>query len=123
MKRFTETTKWEKVWFQELPPHLKCLWLYMCDKADSAGVWEPNWKVASMFIGKTVSAADLRFFAGRVAPLKGGSLVIGSFVNFQYGKLSPECRAHTPIYRLIERHTLSIGYARAIHSLKEQEEV
>lgn len=122
MKRFTATEKWEKPWYQELPPHLKCLWQYMCDKCDAAGVWEPNWKAASMFIGKTVSAADLARFEGKVAKLKAGKIVIGSFVEFQYGKLSTDCRAHIPVFRLIQKHTLSIGYAEAIHSLKEEEE-
>lgn len=122
MKRFTATEKWEKPWYQELPPHIKCLWQYICDKCDAAGVWEPNWKVASLSIGKTVSAADLKHFEGRIATFKGGKIVIGSFVEFQYGKLSRECRAHFPIFRLIEKHTLSIGYQKAIHSLQEQEQ-
>jgi hypothetical protein len=120
MKRFTETAKWEKPWFQDLAPHLKCLWLYMCDKADCAGVWEMNWKAASLFIGKTVTRADLEHFKGRVAEF-GEKLVIGSFIDFQYGKLSEECRAHIPIFRTLSKHSLSIGYSKAIHSLKEQE--
>lgn len=121
MKRFTATEKWEKPWYQELPPHLKCLWQYMCDKCDAAGVWEPNWKVASMFIGKAVSESDLARFDGRVAKLKGGKILIGSFLDFQYGKLSEDCRAHIPIFRLIEKHRVSNGYTEAMHSLKEQE--
>ena len=121
MKRFTETGKWEKAWFQELAPHLKCLWLYMCDKADSAGVWEINWKAASFFIGKTVSEADLKHFAGRIAVF-GAKLVIGSFIEFQYGRLSEDCRAHLPIFRTIEKHRVSIGYSKAMDSLKEKEE-
>ena len=119
MKRFTETSKWEKPWFQDLPPHLKCLWLFMCDKCDCAGVWEMNWKAASLFIGKTVTAEDLKHFAGKVAVF-GGKLVVGSFVAFQYGKLSEDCRAHTPVFRALSKHSLSIGYSKAIHSLQEQ---
>lgn len=121
MKRFTATEKWDKTWFQDLPPHLKCLWQYMCDKSDCAGVWEPNWKLASLQIGKSVSASDLQQFDGRVAVLKGGKILIGSFVEFQYGKLSEACKAHIPIFRTIEKHRVSIGYAEAINSLKETE--
>lgn len=122
MKRFTAAEKWEKPWFQELAPHLKCLWLYMCDKADCAGVWEPNWKLASLSIGKNVTVADLPHFAGKIAVAKGGKIVIGSFIEFQYGKLSGDCRAHIPIFRLLQKHRVSIGYDEAIHSLKEKEQ-
>lgn len=121
MKRFTATEKWEKPWFQDLPPHIKCLWQYMCDKCDCAGVWEMNWKAASLFIGKAVGANDLEYFKNKVGVF-GGKLVIGSFVEFQYGKLSEDCRAHIPIFRTLAKHTQSIGYSKAIHSLQEKEE-
>lgn len=121
MKRFTETEKWENPWFFGLPTHLKCLWLYICDKADCAGVWAPNWKVASMFVGKTVTSADLAHLGDRVGILTDGKVMVRPFVGFQYGKLSEECRAHIPIFRKIESHRVSNGYPMAIHSHLEPE--
>lgn len=106
MKRFTATEKWEKPWFQDLPPHLKCMWLYICDKADCAGVWEINWKAASLFIGKNVSASDLSAFGERTQMLQPGKLWLVGFIAFQYGKLSNACRPHIPIFAVIKKHGL-----------------
>jgi|688.fasta_scaffold449240_2 hypothetical protein len=126
MKRFTDTAKWSKQWFQDLPPHLKCFWNFICDNADAAGVWEPNFKLASFQIGKTVSEADLIHFGDRVGRTESGKLALVSFIEFQYGKLSADCKAHIPVFRLLEKHrlphSLSIPYTKAIHSLKEEEE-
>lgn len=121
MKRFTDTAKWAKSWFQDLAPHHKCLWLYLCDAADPAGVWDTNWKLASVFIGKTVTEKDLEVMGDRVRKLPGGKYGIVSFIEFQYGKLSKDCKAHIPIFRAIEKHSLSIPYPKAIHSLQEEE--
>lgn len=122
MKRFTATEKWSKPWFSDLPPRLKCLWLFICDAADAAGVWEPNFKLASFQIGEPVSADDLRQFGDRIQPIPGGKLRVLSFVQFQYGKLSEDCRAHIPVFRTLEKHSLSIAYPKATRSLKEEEE-
>lgn len=121
MKRFTATEKWDKPWYQGLSPKLKCLWQYICDKADSAGVWELNFPLASFQIGEKVSDADLKHFGHRVRLFGGNKLVVDSFLEFQYGKLSGDCKAHVPIFRAIEKHSLSIGYQKAIHSLQETE--
>ncbi len=121
MKRFVATEIWAKPWFQDLAPHLKCLWQYLCASCDCAGVWEMNWKMASLCIGKNVTAEDLKHLAGRVAVF-GGKMVVGGFIEFQYGRLSEDCKAHNPIFRTLAKHSLSKGYAEAIHSLKEKEE-
>lgn len=126
MKRFTATEKWAKPWFQNLHPRLKCLWCFICDNADAAGVWEPNFRLASFQIGLKVSAVDLKEFGDRTASLPSGKILVISFIEFQYGNLSKECRAHFPIFRALEKNSLSypfgIPYSKAIHSLKEEEE-
>lgn len=125
VKRFTATEKWAKPWFQELPPHLKCFWLYVCDNTDAAGVWEPNFKLASFQIGKTVTEADLSQFGERIVKLENGKFAVVSFVAFQYGTLSKDCKAHIPVFRALEKHslpgTLCIGYPKAMHSLQEED--
>jgi hypothetical protein len=107
MKRFTETLKWDKAWFQDLPPHLKCLWQFICDRCDCAGVWEVNWKAATFAIGKSVSDNDLAAFEDRVQIIKKGKLWIVDFIAFQYGRLSRECRPHIKIFDTIEKHGLT----------------
>jgi len=44
-KRFTETKKWEDPWFQDLDPTMKCVWGYILDHCDNAGVWVVNTKL------------------------------------------------------------------------------
>ncbi len=106
MKRFTATEKWQKDWFQSLTPGQKCLWNYLCDNCDAAGVWEPNWRLASFVINETFTAASLAVFGARVRALPGGKIWLTGFCEFQYSHLSRECRAHTHIIRSLEKHRL-----------------
>lgn len=106
MKRFTETCKWEKPWFQELDPGMKCLWMYICDRTDATGIWEVNLKVASFMIGKKFTLDDLKVFGDRVQLLKPGKLWVVGFIAFQYGRLSKECRPHLKVFELIAKHGL-----------------
>lgn len=119
MKRFTATEKWSKEWFQELPPRLKCLWQYICDNADAAGIWEPNFKLASYLIGEAVTQVDIPLFGDRIEKLECGKFFLTRFIEFQYGKLSSECKAHTPAIRSLEKHRVSKGYPKGIQTLKD----
>lgn len=107
MKRFTATEKWDKAWFQDLPLEGKCLWNYLCDNADAAGVWDANWRLASFQIGATFAAESLAAFGARVEVLDGGRKVwIVGFCDFQYGKLSRECRPQKYVFQALEKHGL-----------------
>lgn len=106
MKRFTATEKWDKSWFQDLSPSLKCLWIYLCDNADPAGVWEANWRLASFQIGETFTAASLEAFGDRAEVLPSGKVWLTGFCDFQYGQLSRECRAQIHVFRSLEKHGL-----------------
>lgn len=125
MKRFTETTKWDDPWFRKLSPKLKCLWQYICDRCDGAGVIDLDIELASFQIGTKISEDDMRELSGRVEHLACGKWWVVRFVPFQYGKLSAECKAHAPViasltaYGLTER--VSKGYPKGINTLQEKE--
>lgn len=119
MKRFTDTGKWAREWYQELPPRLKCFWQFLCDNADAAGVWEPNFRLASFQIGEAVFETDMGSFEHRIEKLGSGKFHIKSFVEFQYGNLSEACKAHVPVVRALQKHSLWVGYSKAIDSLQE----
>jgi hypothetical protein len=91
MKRFTETTKWNDPWFRKLEPRLKCLWLFLCDFCDSAGVIKPDFEHASFLIGQPVSADDLPLFNGRLEKLENDYFWIIKFCSFQYKVLHRSC--------------------------------
>lgn len=107
MKRFTATEKWSKEWYQALKPRLKCLWQFICDNADHAGVWEPNFGLASYQIGEKVTEADLSKFGARLHKLPTGKYLIVSFIEFQFGKLSPTCPAHKPVFKAMEKNRVT----------------
>lgn len=106
-KRFTATDKWAKEWFQGLSPRLKCLWQYMCDSCDAAGVWEPNFRMATFVIGEPISKEDLSAFGDRIEALPCGKVWIVAFIEFQYGNLSRDTRAHNPVFASIQKHRLN----------------
>lgn len=125
MKRFTETTKWDKDWYISLPVKHKCLWQFLCDRCDCAGVWEPNFKLATYLVGEPIEVKDLHQMSGRVMKLECGKYLIVPFVAFQHGMLSVDCPTHVPVIRSIEKHLtieemerVSIGYHKAVQSLK-----
>lgn len=109
MKRFTATEKWKDPWFRQLPPDLKCFWLYLCDDCDNAGVWDPDKDLASFLVGATLDLGRaLEAFKGRVNVLKCGKWHLIKFVEFQQGgPLSTVNPAHKGITRLLERHGIS----------------
>lgn len=134
MKRFTETTKWNDPWFRKLTPKMKTFWAYICDVCDPAGVWVVDFELATFFIGETVSEPEaLESLKGRVVDLKNGKWVIAQFIQFQYGKLSKDCRPHDRVFEALSKHklkinpdTLALGYPKGIQrvsdNLEEEEE-
>lgn len=114
MKRFTETTKWTvNPWFRKLPARLKCLWMFFLDNCDAAGVIEPDWELISFQIGEPVSAGDLAHFDGRVQTLPNGKLWVTKFIHFQFGDISPACKAHTPVFKSIDLNGLPYRFIGA----------
>lgn len=108
MKRFTETTKWQDEWFQELSPKHKLFWWYVCDQCDCAGVWKVNLRLASFQIGEPLEEDELlAAFAGRVENIGKGKWWIVGFVSFQYGTLSEKCAPHRRIMQVIANQGLS----------------
>lgn len=123
MKRFTETTKWDDPWFRKLSPKLKCLWQYVCDRCDGAGVIDIDYELASFQIGTKITDQDMEGLGDRTEKLQCGKWWIVRFIPFQYGKLSEECKAHGPVFSSLSAYGLqdrvSKGIPRGIHTLKE----
>lgn len=107
MKRFTETEKWRDPWFRKLSPKLKCLWLYLCDNCDPAGVIDLDLELAAVQIGAKLDPADTDKFGDRLETLPSGKLWIRRFVPFQFGVLSRDCRPHKVVFEALERNGLN----------------
>ncbi len=103
-KRFTDTDKWKREWFTELPLKAKLVWIYILDNCDHTGVWPANFKLMSFQLGISVKASDFdSWFAEKVRLIDDDKYFIQSFIEFQYGTLSPSNRAHKAVIELIEK--------------------
>lgn len=120
MKRFTDNALWEKGWFRKLPPHIKAFWFYLIHRCDNAGVWEGDFEAASFMVGSHISEKDMDHFGDRVKPLKNGKWFLTTFVEFQYGKLSTDCRAHIPVFQSIKKHNLSYTLSDGILDIPDR---
>lgn len=89
-----------------LTPKFKCLIKYIFDKCDVAGIWTPNWILASACIGEQVCEADLSELSEQVKKLPGGKFFIPDFIDFQYGELSEKCKPHQKVISILKKNNL-----------------
>lgn len=123
MKRFTETEKWRDPWFRKLSAGAKLAFLYIIDNCDNAGVWTADKELADFSIGMEIPWMKvLEAFGERVSVLPSGDWLIVRFVEFQFGKLSKDCKPHLQVIRLIEKHRVSKGYPKGFETLEDKEE-
>lgn len=119
-KRLTDTGKWDKAWFMALPPRIKCLWQYINDKCDQAGVWEMNFSLASIYINEKVTEEDLHHFGDRVEKFRPGKLWIVDHVDFQCGTLRQTCPAHKPVYKLLTKYSLLDRVLNRVYNTQQE---
>jgi hypothetical protein len=124
-KRFTDTEIWDKEWFMQLSLKHKCLIRYLFDKCDAAGIWQPNWHLASTYVGEKVSAADLPVFKKHIELLPDGKIFVVDFIQFQYGVLTETCAPHRKIIAMLKKSGLYErvlkGYHKGINTHKEED--
>jgi hypothetical protein len=104
MKRFTETEKWNDPWFRRLPMEVKCLWNYLCDRCDVAGVIELDLELAGQDIGHNYQNSDMALLESRMEKMMGGKWRILKFLDFQYGTLDLKCRGQTNVIKAVLKH-------------------
>jgi hypothetical protein len=116
-KRFTDSDKWQDVWFRRLSPDMKLAYLYILDRCDMAGTIELDRELAEFQMGCPTDWEGLVKGSGtRLVPLANGRLWVRKFISYQNGNLSPECNAHKPIIRLVDKYELPIDYEECAQS-------
>lgn len=111
-KRFTDTDIWEKEWFMSLTPDNKCFVKYVRDKCDIAGVWKPNYTLASYVIGSKVTEEILLGIdeGKQFQKLPDSKILCVDFVRFQYGsELNPNSPIHKKVLEILERYEINYG--------------
>ncbi|MDQ8200694.1 hypothetical protein QEH56_21180 [Pelagicoccus enzymogenes] len=111
MKRFTETDKWKDAWFLDLSPEEKCIWMYLTDECDPAGVIEPCARILTALVGGDVDFDSFLQKAGaeRIARLGCGKLWLAKFCDFQYPNgVSAKAKFHSKVRESVRKHALPI---------------
>jgi hypothetical protein len=121
-KRFTDTNKWRKEFIRGLQGAYKLLWLYILDECDHAGIWHVELDVAGLRIGYDLNpkATEAAFNDHIVVFDNGKKWFIPDFIEFQYGELNPENRAHKSVLDQLEKYKLK-GHLRGLQGRKDKD--
>lgn len=127
-KRFIDTELDDKPWFNELPCRLKCAVQYIFRKCDSAGIWEPNYVVAAVYVGEGgFKEFEILAIDGgtQFEKLPNGKIFVAGFCDFQYGQLSEDCKPHRPVIQKLKKQGLYErvlkGYQKGFQTLQEKD--
>ena len=106
-KRFTESGKWKKKWIRQLDPKYKLFWFYLLDNCDHAGVFDADIESASFHIGLEYTEEEvLEVFNRKIVPFKTDKWFIPKFVEYQYGELNENNRAHLSVINILNKYKL-----------------
>ena len=115
-KRFTESTKWKKLWIRKLDPKYKLFWFYLLDNCDHAGIYDADIESASFHIGIEYKEKEiLEIFNRKIVPFKKDKWFIPKFVEYQYGELNENNRAHLSVINILSKYNL-LGSNKALNS-------
>lgn len=121
-KRFTDTNKWRKEFIRGLQGPYKLLWIYILDECDHAGIWNVEMDVASIRIGYNVTITDsIKYFGNHIIPFDNNTKwFIPDFIDFQYGELNSENRAHGFVIAQLEKYKIK-GHLRGLQGRKDKD--
>jgi hypothetical protein len=110
-KRFTDSEKWSRKWFRELPPKMKLLWLYILDTCEHSGIWEKDFEQASFLIKETITEDDMiEHLSKQYIDISKTKIFIIDYIPFQYkceiDELDPNNNAHKKAIEAIKKYNL-----------------
>lgn len=112
-KRFTDTFKWQRPWYRNLPPKYRELWNYILDMCDHAGIWYVDIQMAGLVLN--FSDLDLgearKLYEKQIQVIDESRWFIIDFIPFQYGKLT-NSKFHISISTTLKKFKLQLpkGY-------------
>ena len=97
-KRFIDTSLFNKRWFREFPPKMKLFYLYMLTQCDHAGMYDVDLELASFQTGMPVKQEDVdEYLKDHIEIIKEDKWFLRKFVDFQYGILNQNVKAHASV--------------------------
>ena len=122
-KRFTDTMKWDKMWYRKLDTVNKCFWNYICDRCDHSGIWEVDFETAGYFIGVDLDIVSIKdVFKKQYVELSNGKKwFLQDFVDFQYGELNPANRVHQSVMLKLKKEGANKGLLSPYQGVKDKD--
>lgn len=112
-KRFFDTDKYKNHFIRSLKAPYKLLWDYILCDCNHAGIWIVDFEAAQLYLGKDIKLNEkdaLCFFNAdktRIIPIDNGlKWFIVPFVEFQYGELNENNRAHNSVICMLRKYDL-----------------
>lgn len=125
-KRFTDTDKYKKTFFRNLPGEYKLFWDYLYHNCNHAGIWHVDFEIAQIYLGKDMLVDKdkaLELFnkdKERIQVLNDGTKwLIMPFVEFQYGTLSESNRMHKSVIDLLTKEGVTMPLCRGLGEAKD----
>ena len=123
-KRFTDSNKWKKKWFRCLSNDHKVFWIYVLDQCDHAGSWEVDFEAAEFFC-RGINEQEIRqVFNKQYQEIDNGKRwFLKDFVDFQYGTLHENNRAHLSVINILQKYKLieNKGLVRPLQGYKDKD--
>jgi uncharacterized phage protein (TIGR02220 family) len=121
-KRFTDTEKYKKPFIRGLLGPYKLLWDYLYHDCDHAGIWIVDFEITQIYLGQDMKVDPekaLEYFNNgeeRIIPFDDGKKwFIPGFIDFQYGDLNPENRAHNSVVKILKKYSLTAKYNKGLN--------
>jgi len=106
-KRFTDSDKWKKKWFRCLSNDHKVFWIYVLDQCDHAGIWEVDFEAAEFFCRGIHEQEIRQVFNKQYQEIDNGKRwFLKDFVDFQYGTLNENNRAHLSVINILQKYKI-----------------
>ncbi len=104
-KRFVETDLWKKKWYRTMPPRMKLFYFYLLTNCDHAGMYDVDLELAEFQIGMEVKQKDIdEHLKDHIEVVKEDKWLIKKFVDFQYGVLNPNVKAHASVIKILTKY-------------------
>ena len=123
-KRFTDTEKWRKKFIKTLSPTYKLFFLYLLDDCNHAGIWHVEPDVASLRIGEEINIEEAKKCLGKhiIEIDHGEKWFIPYFIEYQYGELHENNRAHNSVLQILNKYDLiNKGLVRGLQDRKDMD--
>ena len=109
-KRFLDTNLFRKRWIRELDTDMQLFWIYLLTDCDHAGIWDVDVERASFQLKLNLNQDKiLKTFDRKINNFKVDKWFIPKFVQYQYGELNPNNKAHLSVIKILTKYGLHEG--------------